>query len=64
MPGTMMKKNMMKKRMMKKGGGALKSVPADNKGLPNLPKQVRNKMGFMKSGGRVKKMYGGKVKKK
>ena len=40
-------------------GGAvdsgLKPVPADNKGLSKLPQNVRNKMGFMKSGGMVKK---------
>ena len=35
----------------------LKRVPAGKKGkgLKKLPKQVRNKMGFMKKGGRVKK---------
>jgi hypothetical protein len=33
----------------------LKPVPARNKGLKKLPKKVRNKMGFMKKGGRVKK---------
>ena len=32
----------------------LKSVPAGNKGLKKLPTQVRNKMGFMKKGGKVK----------
>lgn len=32
----------------------LKPIPADNKGLPNLPKSVRNNMGFMKKGGMVK----------
>jgi len=30
---------------------ALKPVPKGNKGLPKLPKKVRNKMGFMKDGG-------------
>ena len=40
---------------MNQGGMALKPIPADNKGLPNLPKTVRNKMGFMKDGGVVKK---------
>ena len=40
---------------MNTGGMALKPIPADNKGLPNLPKSVRNKMGFMKDGGVVKK---------
>ena len=35
----------------------LKKVPAGKKGkgLKKLPKQVRNKMGFMKKGRRVKK---------
>ena len=27
----------------------LKPVPKSNKGLPKLPKTVRNKMGFMKN---------------
>lgn len=35
------------------GGKVLKPVPEGNKGLPNLPKKVRNKMGFMKKGGIV-----------
>ena len=35
------------------GGKALKPIPEGNKGLPNLPKNVRNKMGFMKKGGLV-----------
>ncbi len=38
-----------------KDGGSLKAVPADNKGLKKLPTKVRNKMGFMKKGGKVKK---------
>ena len=29
----------------------LKPIPKANKGLPKLPKAVRNKMGFMKKGG-------------
>ena len=37
----------------KKGGEVLKSVPAGNKGLAKLPTKVRNKMGFMKDGGKV-----------
>ena len=45
----------------------MKKVPAKNKGLKKLPKAVRNKMGFMKNGGSVKKKKGykagGKVKK-
>jgi hypothetical protein len=40
----------------KAAGGemSLKPIPADNKGLPKLPKKVRNKMGFMQAGGAVK----------
>jgi len=34
-------------------GGELKPIPEGNKGLPNLPKDVRNKMGFMQEGGAV-----------
>jgi len=37
----------------------LKPIPAENKGLPSLPKNVRNKMGYMKKGGTVKKNNGG-----
>ena len=44
---------MMGGRIKKKMGGSLKSVPAGNKGLKKLPTQVRNKMGFMKKGGKV-----------
>ena len=44
---------LMDRGAMKKGGTALKPVPAGKKGLSKLPTQVRNKMGFMKSGGRV-----------
>ena len=50
MPGTMM----MKRPMMKKGGKALNPVKPSQKGLKKLPKKVRNKMGYMKKGGRVK----------
>ncbi len=32
----------------------LKPVPEGNKGLPKLPKEVRNNMGFLKKGGMVK----------
>ena len=34
-------------------GGKLKEVPSDNKGLGKLPKEVRNKMGYMKNGGKL-----------
>ena len=45
---------------------AKKPVPEENKGLKKLPKDVRNKMGYMKGGGMAKKGYakGGSVKKK
>tara|TARA_R100001443_G_scaffold44432_2_gene57362 strand:- start:8864 stop:9118 length:255 start_codon:yes stop_codon:yes gene_type:complete len=33
---------------------AKKKIPADNKGLAKLPKDVRNKMGYMKEGGKLK----------
>ena len=48
------------------GGVAKKPVPPENKGLKKLPKDVRNKMGYMKGGGMAKKGYskGGAVKKK
>ena len=36
----------------------LKPIPADNKGLPKLPKKVRNKMGFMREGGPVMMVQG------
>ena len=39
----------------KKDGGMLKSVKPSQKGLSKLPKAVRNKMGYMKDGGRAKK---------
>lgn len=41
---------------MKKGGSAMKPVDSDkNPGLEKLPKDVRNKMGYMKKGGKPKK---------
>ncbi len=39
----------------KKDGGMLKSVKPSQKGLSKLPKNVRNKMGYMKDGGKAKK---------
>ena len=42
---------MIKRPMYK--DGSLKAVPAGNKGLKKLPTKVRNKMGFMKKGGKV-----------
>ena len=35
-------------------GGGLKEVPQDNTGLSKLPTEVRNKMGYMKEGGKAK----------
>jgi hypothetical protein len=35
------------------GGGDLKPIPEGNKGLPKLPKEVRNKMGYMEGGGEI-----------
>jgi hypothetical protein len=45
-------------------GGTLKDIPADNKGLPNLPKKVRNDMGYKKMGGPTEMKKGGMVKSK
>jgi hypothetical protein len=48
------------KRVAKADGGILKQIPADKKkSLGKLPTKVRNKMGFMENGGRVKKNMGG-----
>ena len=38
----------------KSGGRALKKVKPSQKGLKKLPTKVRNKMGYMKNGGKVK----------
>ena len=43
---------------IKRAGGALKDIPAGNKGLPNLPTTVRNNMGFKKMGGVIKAQSG------
>ena len=41
-------------KKFKDGGSALKPVnPETQKGLSKLPKKVRNKMGYMKKGGKV-----------
>ena len=51
--------------MMNKGGKVLKKAPEGNKGLMNLPEEVRNRMGYMKEGGMMDNyMYGGMSKKK
>ena len=54
-----------KKRIVKelKDGGSLKMVPAGKeKSLGKLPPKVRNKMGFMKNGGRARMKSGGLAK--
>ena len=47
---------MMKRPMMKKGGPLKPVDPKTQKGLSKLPTEVRNKMGYMKDGGKVKKV--------
>ncbi len=51
-----------RERMRRSEGGSLKPVQPNQKGLKKLPTKVRNKMGYMKKGGRVgmgKAMRGG-----
>jgi hypothetical protein len=50
----MMGGGMTKKRSMLKDGTLKPVNPKTQKGLSKLPKNVRNKMGFMKKGGKVK----------
>ena len=45
---------MMKRPMYKNGKKVLKPVKPNHKGLKKLPKKVRNKMRYMKDGGRAK----------
>jgi hypothetical protein len=47
--------------MVRRAAGGLRPVPEGNKGkgLSKLPTEVRNKMGFMRRGGKVMKMRGG-----
>ena len=47
----MMNRSLLQRQMFANGGAALKPIPAGNKGLPNLPKEVRNNMGYMQDGG-------------
>ena len=46
------------KKKAEGGEMSLKPIPAENKGLPKLPKKVRNKMGFMRNGGAVTMVQG------
>ena len=41
----------------------LKKIPAGNKGLPKLPKEVRNKMGYFVNGGKAEQKKDGKIAK-
>jgi len=50
-----------KKPKKMKDGGGLRDIPEGNKGLPKLPTEVRNKMGFKKDGGPVGPKVGNKV---
>jgi hypothetical protein len=59
--GVTKTKTVAKPKMAK--GGSLKAVPAGKTGLAKLPTEVRNKMGYMKSGGLTKKQAGGMTKK-
>ena len=49
----MINRSLMQRQMFAKGGEALKPIPAGNRGLPNLPTEVRNRMGYMQEGGAV-----------
>ena len=49
------------KKTNKKKDGGLQDVPSNNKGLPNLPTAVRNKMGYKKDGGVLKMSRGGGI---
>jgi hypothetical protein len=52
------KKRIVRELNKKKDGGSLKPVDKEkNPGLAKLPTKVRNKMGYMKDGGKVKKDY-------
>ena len=57
------KKRIVRELNKKKDGGSLKPVDKEkNPGLAKLPTKVRNKMGYMKKGGRVKMKSGGIAK--
>jgi hypothetical protein len=57
-------KPIMVSNKLKAGGKVkkqLKPIPPGNKGLPKLPKEVRNKMGYFVEGGRAEKKKDGKI---
>ena len=65
--GKMVKKMMAggkTKKGYSQGKTVLKDIPAGNKGLGQLPEEVRNNMGFKAKGGAIKKMAGGGMTKK
>jgi hypothetical protein len=49
------------KKLKKKFKKKLKKIPAGNKGLPKLPKEVRNRMGYFVNGGKAEKKKDGKI---
>ena len=57
--------NTKKARVSLKGGNKvtkkLKPIPPGNKGLPKLPKEVRNTMGYFVNGGKAEKKKDGKI---
>ena len=57
------RKNTRQMTIPDESGGTKKLKPAPNKGARMLPESVRNKMGFMKNGGSVKKSKGGAMMK-
>ncbi len=52
-----------RKKIVPDESGGRKLKPPPNPGAAKLPKTVRNKMGFMKNGGSVKKSKGGAMMK-
>ena len=57
------RKNTRQMTIPDESGGPKKLKPAPNKGARMLPESVRNKMGYKKMGGPVKKSKGGPMKK-
>ena len=51
------------KKIVPDESGGRKLKPPPNKGAAKLPKEVRNRMGFMQDGGPVKKSKGGPMRK-
>jgi hypothetical protein len=51
--GGFVDESLMENIQVAKEGKQLKPIPEDNKGLPKLPEDVRNKMGFLQAGRRT-----------